>query len=720
MAGRELASSFEAALVSKQQGALKNWAKNVFTEKEQKAKGYKDVIAKIDRLTKEGVLSPTMTNEYLENLVATQLGVDLKPAEIQKINELSKKIEAAAKLDPDNEFGIPPIAYFKAREEMNNYIGSITPANVVQLISGVIGRGNLLASIKSPVTNIVSNISGLLTEPIVRRAVARKLGGVNSDLVVPFVKHALKVYNETGYDVVRMLAVQDEQKTLGEGRTTTQGEGKVRALARFYEDIVFKKAMGTPDVIAAAAHFADSVNVNSTALADTMGLTGEEHKAKARELFLGATSLNPTESVEPSALREQGIADALYATYQNKSWLSEVTLKIRQLLDDATGDMKLGTNLEPFVKTPANVVLTSLEYSGYMLPVVVAKLPIALQEARQGNPDSLRALMKTSVRSGIGLVVAALIAGLLNKDDYIPDYANATPADRALVTLGNATYNSIRVGGYWVSLDYFGVLGASVAGFAAAKQQPDLGHGVVAFGESSFAQVQRVPILSKVFGVYAYFQDVKTYGETPKDIAGQLAGSLVGNLYSRSVPMIVSDIAKATDSAQRKNDYQSQLDDIQANIPFLREMLPKKYNDLGEVMPTENAIFTMLFGARVKTVTKSDVYNEISALSTKGIDVTLSTNKIAEMVAAKEIMSDAEYNDFHAKVQHNIATAYGKIIITTTYKNADLVDKEKMLEDTRKAIVQSTMYSSGYGSRISKQISDTKKQKKEEEKAKGK
>lgn len=720
MAGKELAASFEQAIISKQKGALKNWAKNVFTEKEQKAQGYKDVIGKIDRLSKEGVLSPTNTNEYLENLVATQLGVDLKPAEIQKINELAQKIEEKAKLAPDNDFGIPHIDYFKAREEMNNYLQSITPASQLELLSGVIGRGNLLASIKSPITNVISNISGLMTEPIVRRAVARKASGVNGDLVAPFVKHAYKVYKETGYDVVRMLQMQDEQKTLGEGRTTTQGEGKVRALARFYEDVIFKKAMGTPDVIAAAIHFADSLNVNASKMADAEGFTGEEHKKRATELFTQATSLNPTEAVQPQALREQAIADALYATYQDKSWLAEMALKIRGLLDEATGDLKLGTNLEPFVKTPANVVKTSLEYSGYTLPFAMIKLPSAIHEAQNGNPAKLREVARTAVRAGIGLTVAALIASMLDDDDYIPDYVNASPRDRELVKLSNASYNSIRIGDKWVSLDYFGVLGTALAGFAGAKRKEGAGGKAMGFAESSFAQIQRIPVLSKIFDTYAFFSEAKDYNKTPKEIAGELAGGFVQDLYARTVPMIVSDIAKATDDVQRLDDYQNQYDNILQGIPWLRETLPTKYNDLGMPIPTENAIFSLLFGARVKTVTKSDVLNEIAALEEKGVSVTLNTNKIAEMVAAKELLSSEEFNDFHAEVQKNVAAVYDKMIDTSTYKNADVTEKEKMLEETRKKVVQNTARNAGYYSRINQYIKDEKKKKKEADKEKGK
>lgn len=710
-AGKELAVSFERALISKQQGALKNWAKNVFTEKEKSDPRYQDIIGKIDRLQKEGALNPVAVDQYLEQLVSTSLGLELKPEEIQKINELSQKIQTAAELPADNIFGIPNIEYFKAREEMNNYLQSITEAPLLDVISGIIGRGNLLASIKSPVTNVVSNITGFLSERVVRRMVARKASGVNSDLVTPFIKHAYKVYKETGYDVVRMLQLQDESKTLGEGRTTTQGEGNIRKVARFYEDVVFKKAMGTPDVLFAAATFADSLNVNSTKLADLEGLSGEEHKKRARELFLEATALNPNAKTEPVALREQAISDALYATYQDQSWIAETTLKIRRFLDDVSGGLNLGTNLEPFVKTPANVVKTTIEYSGGTLPFVVIRLSSAISDARNGNPETLRSLMRTAVRSGIGLTTAFLIASMIDEDDYIPDYAFADARQKELVRLNNAAYNSIRIGDTWISLDYFGVLGASIAGFANAKRTGS----AIDFSQGVIGQLSRLPVINKVHDIWKWYEETKRYQKTGEELLNEAVGDLVNNVYVRTVPMIISDMAKATDDSQRLDNYDEWYDNILMNVPYMRESLPPKYSDLGEVVPTENALYTIFFGARVKSATDNVVVDEINRLHGENVEVTLSASKMQEMVAAKNILSTEEYNEFQAAVQRNIATAYEKTINLLHTKKATDEEKESMLEDLRKKIAQTTARNEGYYSRIQAEIKEQKRL----EKAKG-
>lgn len=733
VAGTHATATFEKALISKQKNALKAWAKDIFSEKEKKSPTHADVIKKIDDLSKEGVLSPSMEGQYLDTLIATQLGVELKPEEVAKINELSKKLEDLKKVSdekPDNQFGLPNADYLKARAEMNDYLAGITPTPIIDLLTGVIGRGNLLASIKSPVTNIIGNLTGGSAETITRRVESTimqlidkrgaetRFSGVNNDLIKPYVKEAVKIFNETGYDVVRMVALKDERKTLGEKVLTSQGKSAnkaskaVRAWAGFYEDVIFKKLMGTPDVYAASFHLADSLNMNSTLLADKMGLTGEAHKAKARELFLDATSITP-KTVEGAALREQAIADALYATYQNKGALSDMMIKFRNLVDEATGNLKLGTNLEPFVKTPANVVMAGIEYSGFFLPATLVRFPSAIEEARNGKPENLRKVSREAVRAGVGLIISALLAGLLDDGDYIGDYTNASARDKEMVKLGNATYNSIRIGGKWISLDYFGVLAPAIAGFAEAKSNKTAVEKVGGFFGVAIAQSRRLPILSKLLDTYDWINQGKEYNKTAEEVIGELTGGTVDFFYSRTIPMIVSDIAKATDSVQRYNDYKNPFDDVLQNIPAVRESLPPKYNSFGDVIPTENAILQVLFGARVKTAQIDAVYKEVASLSREGINVTLESSAFQEMKAAKKVMTATEYNELYGAVQKNIRNTYAQIIESDRYQNADNQEKESILEQTRKRVLMATLGEKGYASRIAEELRAEKKAKKE-------
>ena len=696
-AGLQLTASFEKAMASKQSKALSKWAQSVFTEREKKEATYNDMISKIEDLQKQGILKPSLTGQYLDTLIATSLGAELKPEEVQKIDELSEKIQEAEKKTPDNEFFGYHTDYFKARKEMNDYIQSITPSDITEILFGLIGRGNLLASVKSPTTNVVSNLSNFITEPIVRRMVERQASGVNSDLIVPFIKEAYKIYKETGYDPVRMLKMQDEQKTLGESRTTTQGAGKVRAIARVYEDIVFKKLMGAPDIWSASAHFADTLNLTSTKIADSEGLKGEDLKARARELFLKATQLRDVQDDTADMLREGAIENALYATFQQESWYSEIALKVRSQIDKMSGGLKLGTNLDSFIKTPINVVGAGLEYSGATIPFVMANL---VTNAIKGNQLVTREMSRQIVRSGKGMLFALIFTSLLDDDDYIPDYVIADAKQKEATRLSNATYNSIKIGNKWVSLDYFGVLGVVIAGVMGARQKKTVDEKATSYVLNSALQIRRMPIISTFFDTLKWFDENQKYAKTGEEMRGEIIGNLVAFGYSRSVPMIFSDIAKALDDKERYNDYKDFMDDIYTKIPFKRETLPPKFNDLGQIIPTENAFWTIFSGSRVKTANDDKVYKEILKLSNEGSDFAITAKNFKEMKVAKEILSPYEYNELFGKVQDSIRNAYLNTSETLEYEMADNDGKIDLLKEVRRGVMESVISETPYEFRI--------------------
>ena len=704
-AGVQLTSSFEKAMASKQSKALSNWAKSVFTEREQKEKTYPDVISKINNLQKEGILKPSLTNQYLDSLIATSLGLELKPEEVKKIDELSQKIQQEETKTPDSEFFGYHTDYFKARKEMNDYIQSISPSDIVEVLFGLIGRGNLLASAKSPTTNIVSNLSSFITEPLVRRMVERKMSGANSDLVVPFIKEAYKIYKETGYDPVRMIKMQDEQKTLGESRTSAQGAGKIRAIARVYEDIVFKKLMGTPDILSASAHFADTLNILSTKVADQEGLKGDELKKRARELFIEATKLKDTQNDIADVLRVGAIENALYATFQQDSWYSRIALNIRNFVDLSTGDLKLGTNLESFIKTPINVIGAGLEYSAMTLPFVTANM---VSNAIKGNEVLTREMSRQIIRAGLGITFASILTTLLDDDDYMPDYTIANAKQKEATRLSNATYNSIRIGDKWVSLDYFGVLGVVIAGIMGARQKETATEKGVAFTQNAFSQIRRAPVLSTFADILKWYEENKQYQKTGKEITGEIAGNLVNFGYSRSVPMIISDIAKAVDDKERYNDYNSFMDDVYMKVPFKRETLPPKFNDLGQLIPTESAFWTIMAGARVKSANDDKVYREILKLSNEGQDFAITAKNFKEMKVAKEVLSPYEYNELFGQVQESIRNAYLTTSETPEYQEADNEGKVSLLKEVRRGVMETVLSETPYYNRILDAIESSK------------
>ena len=187
---KEVNALFEKALVSQQKDALTKWAQQVFDTKEKETQKYKNVMKKINDLDELGMLDVADSDSFMQDLVAEKIGVTVSAEEAKIISEKAEKLEKLSEAKPDNEFGLPNMEYFKARREMFDYLNSLAPSNRLKILSSTVARGNMLFSVKSPVTNIVGNTFQGIQQAMERRLASRRLKGTNPDLVKDYFKYA--------------------------------------------------------------------------------------------------------------------------------------------------------------------------------------------------------------------------------------------------------------------------------------------------------------------------------------------------------------------------------------------------------------------------------------------------------------------------------------------------------------------------------------------------
>jgi len=700
---------FEKALVSQQKTALKAWAEQVFGTKAKETPKYKNVMRKINQLDELGVLNPTEGESFYADLVAEQLGVTITAEEAKAISERAAKLEELAAKPADNDFGLPSVEYFKERREMFDYLNSLAPSPVLRILSSTVARGNMLFSIKSPITNILGNTTQGIQQALERRLSSRQFKGTNGDFAKKYFKYANKVFKESGYDVTRMLHIDDTQRTLGEENVQSEGKGKARAVGRFYEDFVFKKLMASPDVAFSAAHFADSANLASTKIAQEEGLKGEAAKKRALEIFKDATSINP-ETEEGIYVRSQATADASYATYQNDSYYSTLALAIRKIVNTATGDVRLGDQLMPFVKTPANVIGAGIDASGVSAIRAMWNLKGALESAKLGNREPLKQVVRDFVRSGLGLSLAIMVSAMFDPDDFIGEYP-VNAKEQELLRLQRATPNSIRIGDKWVSLDYFGAIASPLVGIMYARKY---GNGLVntayKYAQGVGTQALKFPAYRAVKDLLVDFEEglnkatdkTKTVEEQTADTLGSIGVTAVDFLSSRVVPAIVYDIGKATDDYERKYDSKDPLERLQAKVPFVRESLPIKTDVLGAKVENEGAISTFLFGARVKTAADNAIVDELVRLQSTGnlpsiTDVEKTSTRVKNFKTQMEEKGTPEkYEKTVQKFKDDFNKRMGTLTTSFTYKRADDEKKAKLISDARNEILDRTLIVGGY------------------------
>lgn len=687
-------AGFEKAMISKQKDSLKKWVDSTFNAKAKSSPAYKDILTKINELDELGVLNPKSSEAFLQDLVATKLGATVSANEAQKINELAKNLQ---KLEGQkSEFGTPTIDYFQAKKEMEDYLDSITPRSKTRVATETIGRGSLLLSIKSPLLNIESNTVQGFVQAFARRIETRTSLGSNNNYALEYVKFVNEVYDKTGYDVSRMLTLSQDRMIRGEEKSTSQGPGAVRKLGRVYEDIVYKKLLGKPDVVAASVAFADRANLESTKIAKAAGLTKTEAKTKALEIFKDATKIVP-ETAEGQLVRDNAIADAMYSTFTNDSKWSEVGLGIRKVFNLASGDLRFGDLNMPFVKTPANVIGATVESSGALVPVdATIRMFKSVKAVREGRNtteafgENFNGFSQKIVKAGLGLTFTYLLASMIDPEDYIGEWPTSIK-EQELLRLKKANTNSILIGGKWVSLDYFGVLGAPLVGMLYAKKYGDtLPDKVFQYYLGVAKQAVKIPGFEDMASLYETVQKTRSNDTTLGEKMSEVSNYLISFVRARTIPSIVSDVAKGTDSVEREVGKGDPVGALKAGIPGLRQLLPEKKNVLGQVITTEGLLSTLLFGARVKTAESSELLTELNRLSTSQnlpaiTDVEKTSSRVKDLKAQ---VGEEKFVELKTEYTDRLRSRIGRIITTGQYKKSDDDKKAAMIDKIKSEEVE--------------------------------
>lgn len=606
---RAMNTKFERAMVSKQKDALQNWVKTISSSKKQKT-----LLDRINELDKVGALDTESSHGFLSDLVATKLGADVTPEEVAKIKLLSEGLEGLSTKFVPGLGEVQDLPYWKARQQLENYIQSLTPTHPLKVVTSLIGRGMMLMSFKSPIVNITSNTVHGTVQMLERRIASRAWTGMNNEFWRAYVLKDMEIYNKTGYGISRMDKLWTGQRRLGEQIIHAQGPGGVRKVGRFFEDVVFDKMMGAPDEYAASFAFADSANPEITRIVRQEGLTGEAAVTKHLELSKKVVNVNSTGDELVDMIRAKAISDARVATWTNEGNYSRFALAIRSGFNKIPGNLMLGDQLMPFVKTPANIVEISVDSAGLGVFKGIYK---GVKGIKTGDTKLIQEAVRDVTRGGTGIALATALAYSLNPDDFIPPYEACTSKEREMAQLKNAPYNSVLLGGKYISLDYFGALGAPFVGIMMARKATEQGKGIPEaigqYGRGAVQQVTRVPGVQEVGEIATGISKAFAQPDIEKTAIG-MANTIGQFIKSRGIPAILGDIAAGIDPFQRQIGT-SALAQAKAAIPGLRETLPPKVERVtGEVMPTEGFISTLLFGSRVKTARDNAVIGEIDRL----------------------------------------------------------------------------------------------------------
>lgn len=619
-------------------------------------------------------------NEALDNLFGATVSQEEANQIIGKIDELNRSI--ANTLD---KTGNPSLQTWIKINEMNNLVESLSPSPALQIATSIVGRGAMLASLKSPTLNIISNVENILAEMVIRRAVNTIEGSatqssVDKSVISDYLKYANDVYKYSGYNVSTTQDIDASIVTLGEQRISTQGKGKFRKLSRAVETGVFKYLMGYPDSVSKDIVFSDVASLEATTIAINEGREGKALTDRATELFRDATRVEPV-TEEGQIIRDKAIMEANIATYTNDTALSKLTLGFREKLNEATGNVRLGDQLMPFVKTPANVVSLGLEYTGGIVYALL-KLPKIMKDVKAGKiTDESRVAIKAAMRNGLGVILAMAIAAAFDPDDYTPEYDALSPSERRLALEKGAVFNSVRIGNKYISLDYFGPLAVPLSAVLTARYRKD--NPLWGFTAGALSQAAKTPGVGEISDAIKFIGD--SVRRDAEDNVENIGNIMLDYVRARTIPSFVNDLAKSFDNVERETSGGT-FDRLMSTVPGLRETLPEKYSTTSAApRKTESALSTILFGARVKTASDNRVIYEINRLYKSGNRVTITdvtrSGKLSELSEDKQQKARKEF------ARRYYDDVY-KLISSRSYRRKDDEQKANALNKARRKIIE--------------------------------
>lgn len=592
-------------------------------------------------------------------------------------NEVINKAEQLQKLwdNTKDNSGNPSVEAMRAKRELNDLIQAQNPSSTLAIWTSIFGRGIMLMSVKSPVLNVISNIEAGLTEGITRRIMYKTTEkAVDANVKKEFSDYAWEVYKASGDIVSTMNDYDDDMRVIGEQILHSQGPGAFRAASRKVEEVSFKYLMGAPDAVSKTLAFNDTADLLATKIAREEG--AKDISKRATEIYKDAILIKPETEVGQK-VREQAQAQAHYTTFTNDSWAARFGLSARNWLNMVgRNKVRLGDLTMKFVKTPANVQMMGLEYGFGSLYTLYNIQEIIKNPQSEVSQHAIRA----AVRNGLGIALAALLYSMLDPEDYFSEFDTLNPKEKDKMRALGAMPNSIKIGNRWVSLDYFGQIAIPLVGMLEARRN----NGLRSYIQSGLTQAAKIPGIKETKQLIDTMSEYARYDLKPEKIVQMMAGTVLDQARAMTIPAIVNDIAKMTDDYER-DTMGGVFDKVFASIPGLRQTLPERYGVQG-IIETEPALSTLLFGSRVKTAQEDKLVREISKLSTKDEQPSISDvtkyGDLRLLSAEKKVKVRKEFYKLYNSESK-------KLISTRAYKEKTPEEKKKALNKVRSRVVKS-------------------------------
>lgn len=537
---KDVNTLFEQKLVLKNRVAgLKNWASKMGMVGKYSEEGSAEVakaIADYRAKQQERIFSPEENEAFLNDLADKKLGIHVSREVAAKVFELSQK--AAGLKEKNAKMSGVSDEYLLAKKELDDYVRSQEKTGISTAIGkdlATIARNNLLLNPSTPIKTTIGQTMNSALDMVTRRMGALSVGGANGELARAANAEAWETFRKTGQNTAAMESLDDMHSSLGEKHSfDTPADANIGSKAgRTIAKVTGAVARASNKVAILYEHqysftkfhqkaFFDMANLTASKMAEAEGLSGSEANARAAEIFKDAARIEP-ETAVGALVRQQSQMQAARVTSTNKTWVSDIALRAKNILNEYTPNFPMGNILIPIAKIPANIIWNGIENAGAGIPTAVKDIyqgRMKIQSADlsvryEGMAQFANGIQRAS-RIGGTMGVAFLLSQSIPKQNFRQDQYGTT---------------FVKIGDTWINAEYFSAISPALSGFmsvrANGKKKPGAENAVANYVMGASAELKGITGIEDALKI---FQDPNKYAKDFFD--------------SRGVPVFMTNLLK--------------------------------------------------------------------------------------------------------------------------------------------------------------------------------
>ncbi len=448
-------------------------------------------------------------------------------------------------------------------------------------------------------------------------------------------------------------------------------------------------------------------NDNLLEAEDALGLKSGYKKALAQYITANNLDINSMTDKQLAKARNYAIKQAQERTFHQANAIASAinSFTRKNKVTKAIGDAIL-----PFVKTPANVAKTGIEYSPVGLSKAIVYDTVQLRKGNININQYIDNLSKGLTGSAITVLGYALAqAGILKAGGSDDD-----KKERFDEQSGKQAY-SIQVGDKTYSIDWLAPVGIPLMVGA------EIYEGLTQKGDEKATKatddeevlnkfLNRAEVLTNSLNstldpmvemsmISGLVSSIKSFAQGDTQALSNMMTNMGKSYFNQYVPTLLGQIAKTTDTVERdttstksgtlSNAIDGTINQVKSKIPILRQTLPVRTDIWGEEQKLNDDWAKRFFEAgilpmNIKNVKNNKVVNELNELYDRTGEPSIlptTINKKITIDGQDYRLTNQEYNKYKTMYGRNSYELINELVNSDNYKKMTDIEKQTVIEE---------------------------------------